>query len=804
MNKIKRIAPIFLSTLCFSITSTLHAQERIIEEIIVTSTKKEQTLQEIPIAVSVTSADTIQKAGILDLKDLQSVVPSLRINTLQNSTNTNFIIRGFGNGANNPGIEPSVGVFIDGVYRSRSASQLSDLPNLERVEVLRGPQSTLFGKNASAGVISVVTKAPTGEAGGNISATVGNFGQRILKAHVENALTENIAFDLSGSLNRRDGYIKNDNTGSRLNDRDRESLRGQLVFTPNDTTYVRVIADYDSIDEFCCGVNNVFRSDAEIFVNGSTGAEINPNQPFALSVKNNADPVNQIDNSGLSIQVDQDYGSSLLTSITSYRSVSSFSTIDVDFTSSDYLTNPINTEIDTFTQELRLVSTGDDTVSWMVGAFYFDEQIDHTNDLNYGPGFRPFIDALTTAGGAPGAIAALEGAFATIPELASFAPETTFFPAGGGINEIGTLDNQAYSFFAQADWHIADNLTATFGLNYTNDEKEATLLQPNSDEFSSLDLDFLAAALSNPALVGLKDVQFLAPLQDYPNVIEDGKSEDDKLTYTFRLAFDVNDSVSVYGGISTGFKASSWNLSRDSKPLAGDITDLTVEGIAVNNLSAGTRFAGPEEATVIELGLKALFERGSLNIAIFDQKIEGFQSNVFLGTGFNLANAGEQSTTGLEFDLAYYPIDALKLTLAGTFLDPVYDSFEGAAIPTGIGSLTGESPAGIHEVSLSASATYNFSLDNGWDAYVRADYQYDDEVATNDNVPADISFEDTNNVNMSAGIDMDEGWSVSVWGRNITDHATLTTAFPTVGGTGGYYGYRNQPRTYGLTASKAF
>ena len=804
MNKIKSVAPIFLSTLCFSITPILHAQERIIEEIIVTSTKKEQTLQEIPIAVSVTSADTIQKAGILDLKDLQSVVPSLRINTLQNSTNTNFIIRGFGNGANNPGIEPSVGVFIDGVYRSRSASQLSDLPNLERVEVLRGPQSTLFGKNASAGVISVVTKAPTGEAGGNISATVGNFGQRILKAQVENALTENIAFDLSGSLNRRDGYIKNDNTGSRLNDRDRESLRGQLVFTPNDTTYVRVIADYDSIDEFCCGVNNVFRSDAEIFVNGSTGAEINPNQPFALSVKNNADPVNQIDNSGLSIQVDQDYGSSLLTSITSYRSVSSFSTIDVDFTSSDYLTNPINTEIDTFTQELRLVSTGDDTVSWMVGAFYFDEKIDHTNDLNYGPGFRPFIDALTAGAGSPGAIAALEGAFATIPALASFAPETTFFPAGGGINEIGTLDNQAYSFFAQADWHIADNLTATFGLNYTNDEKEATLLQPNSDEFSSLDLDFLAAALMNPDLLGLKAVQFLGPLQDYPNVIEDGKSEDDKLTYTFRLAFDVNDSVSVYGGVSTGFKASSWNLSRDSKPLAGDITDLTGEGIAVNNLSAGTRFAGPEEATVIELGLKALFERGSLNIAIFDQKIEGFQSNVFLGTGFNLANAGEQSTTGLEFDLAYYPIDTLKLTLAGTFLDPVYDSFEGAAIPTGIGSLTGESPAGIHEVSLSASATYNFSLDNGWDAYVRADYQYDDEVATNDNVPADISFEDTNNVNMSAGIDMDEGWSVSVWGRNITDHATLTTAFPTVGGTGGYYGYRNQPRTYGLTASKAF
>ena len=804
MNKIKSVAPIFLSTLCFSITPTLHAQERIIEEIIVTSTKKEQTLQEIPIAVSVTSADTILKAGILDLKDLQSVVPSLRINTLQNSTNTNFIIRGFGNGANNPGIEPSVGVFVDGVYRSRSAAQISDLPNLERVEVLRGPQSTLFGKNASAGVISIVTKAPTGEAGANVSATVGNFDQRILKIQVENAINENVAFDLAGSVNDRDGYVNNDNTGTRLNDHDRASLRGQLVFTPNDTTYVRVIADYDSIDEVCCGVNNIFQSDAEVFVNGLTGAEIYPNQPFSLNVLNNANPVNQIDNSGISMQVDKDYGSSVLTSISSFRTVSSFSSIDVDFTSSDYLTNPINSEIDTFTQEFRLVSTGDDAISWMIGAFYFDEKIDHTNDLNYGPGFRLFMDALTEGAGAPGAIGDLEFAFANVPGFGVFAPESTFFPADGGINEVGTLDNQAYSFFAQADWHIVDNLTATFGLNYTRDKKRASLFQLNTDEFSSLDLELLATLTANPALLDLQELQFLAPLQGYPNAIEDGRSDDDKLTYAFRLALDVNDDISIYGGVSTGFKASSWNLSRDSKPFADDLAGLVGEGIAVNNLSEGTRFAEPEEATVIEFGLKAVFERGSLNVAIFDQKIEGFQSNVFLGTAFNLTNAGEQSTKGIEFDLAYYPIDALKLTLAGTFLDPTYDSFEGAATPSGIGSLTGESPAGIHEVSISTSATYNFILNNGWDAYVRADYQYDDEVPTNDNVPASIASEDTKNVNMSAGVAMDEGWSVSVWGRNITNHATLTTAFPTVGNTGGYFGYRNQPRTYGLTAAKAF
>jgi outer membrane receptor protein involved in Fe transport len=138
----------------------------VIEEIYVTATKRQQTLQEVPVAVSVTNSETIEKAQILDILDLQSVVPSLRITQLQSSANTNFIIRGFGNGANNAGIEPSVGVFIDGVYRSRSAGAISDLPNLERVEVLRGPQSTLFGKNASAGIISVVTAKPDQEFGG--------------------------------------------------------------------------------------------------------------------------------------------------------------------------------------------------------------------------------------------------------------------------------------------------------------------------------------------------------------------------------------------------------------------------------------------------------------------------------------------------------------------------------------------------------------------------------------------------------------------------------------------------------------
>ena len=176
------------------------------DDIIVTATKREKTLLDTPVAVSVTSGATIEQAQIRDLKDLQSVIPSLRVNQLQSSANTNFIIRGFGNGANNAGIEPSVGVFIDGVYRSRSAAQIADLPNLKRVEVLRGPQSTLFGKNASAGIISIVTAEPAFKFGGNVEATYGNYNAVVLKGAVTGPLSDTVAVSLGANYNRRDGY----------------------------------------------------------------------------------------------------------------------------------------------------------------------------------------------------------------------------------------------------------------------------------------------------------------------------------------------------------------------------------------------------------------------------------------------------------------------------------------------------------------------------------------------------------------------------------------------------------------------
>ena len=761
-----------------------------IDEIIVTANKREQTLQDIPVSVTVTTGDTISKAAIQDIIDLQSVVPTLRVSQLQSSTNTSFAIRGFGNGSNNEGIEPSVGVFIDGVYRSRAGSSISDLPRLERVEVLSGPQSILFGKNASAGVISIITPKPSGETGGYIEASLGNMGYKNTKALFESAISEDLSFDVSGNMTQRDGYFTNVAGGAAMNERERWGVRGQVSWTPNDNTEVRIIADYDEIDEVCCGVSNLINGPTGGAI-GALGGALVPEQPFAYRIATDIDPFNEVENGGISAQIDVDYESFVLTSITSQRFSDTFEALDIDFTSAPLTqTSPNDLNVDTFTQEIRLTSTGDGNLDWMVGAFYFNETVDYTSEVLWGPQARNYFDFLVAGLGAPGALGAIEGGFGF--------PAGTFFANGTGVQDTFSQDDQSSSLFGQFDWLLNDQLTLTTGFNYTEAKKEVTVSQVNTNVFASLPANLLG---------GLAALQSsLPPVVNLPNAIEGNTSDDSETTYTLRLAYDFNDSINIYGSYATGFKASSWNLSRDSGPNAADLAALVAAGLTTNapNLSAGSRFANPEESEVYELGLKAVFESGSFNMAIFDQTIKGFQSSIFNGTGFELRNAGMQSTKGVEFDLVYYPAESLRLGFAGTLLDPLYDEFVGGGFEGA--DLSGTKPAGIHEVSLSLSALYDFRLGNN-DAYARADYQYADEVIIVDNIPpavAAIATREIGSLNMSAGMNTQSGLNLSIWARNVTNDEYMTSGFPTPAQEGSFSIYPNQPRTFGITARKNF
>ncbi len=242
------------------------------------------------------------------------------------------------------------------------------------------------------------------------------------------------------------------------------------------------------------------------------------------------------------------------------------------------------------------------------------------------------------------------------------------------------------------------------------------------------------------------------------------------------------------------------------------LTKITLKFALPNNLTLGTRLAGPEEATTLEFGIKYAADWGTLNAAIFEQSIEGFQSNAFLGTGFVLTNAGKQSTKGVEVDLVLQASEAMTLAVSGTFLDPIYDDFTGAQLNGQPADFTGLTPAGIHKRSISAIATYNFML-GGMNGFVQADYQYDSAVDINGG--GDISLNnlaleergfrtrEVGMVNASFGLTRGD-WDLRIWGRNLTNDEWLITWFPAVAQTGSLTGYPNQPRTYGATLRRNF
>lgn len=853
--------PFALSALAVALSAPVHAQG-MLEEVIVTASKRQQTLQEAPLAVSVVTAQAIERAEIRDLLDIQSVVPSLRVSQLQNSTQTNFIIRGFGNGANNPGIEPSVAVFVDGVYRSRSQGRISDLPNIERIEVLRGPQSTLYGKNASAGVISVVTAKPQFETEGYIEAGIGNYNQSNVRGYITGPINEKLAYSLGGSYFERDGYADNITLGTDQNNRDRYALRGELLFTPSEKTDLRFIFDYDELDEICCAVANL--------VNGPTGAAMNflaggealdPANPYSYRFFTNLDPQTTAENWGFTADFTTQLGDIEFRSITGYRDSTADQPFgDVDYTGADVIgNNRYDTVIETFTQEFRLTGSSE-SLDWTAGLFYFDETIDYEVGLFYGPQFRNYANFLVGAGNPLVGEATFSGL-----EAALSLPQGSFFQEDTGVVETATQDNQTLSIFGQVDFHVTDRLTATVGISYLDDEKDTSLIQDNTDVFSQLALAGADAAtvftnaalaeafpavfglpltseniglvtstpaglagfqqllgnigaligsldLSDPAvnsLLGLQPLQFLPGLLNYPNAGNSGQSQDDKLTYTLRLAYDLSDSINVYASYATGYKATSWNLSRDSRPTAAERDAVVASGGTLpNNLTLGTRFAGPEESEVFELGAKWVQPWGYVNIALFDQTIEGFQSNVFTGTGFALANAGEQSVQGAEVDLVFQATESLTLGWSATWLDPKYDSFASSAI----GDITGTQPGGIHTFSMSTSAAYNFSIGD-IDGFIQIDHQYDNEVDILDGEglnPDNLLLATTGNtsrevnmLNASMGLAMGN-WELRVWGRNLTEDEYLITVFPSVAQAGSYSGYPNQPRTYGASLRYSF
>jgi iron complex outermembrane recepter protein len=390
-------------------------------EIIVTANRREQQLSDVPLAVSAIGGEALQNSGVTDLRALNQLAPSLIVSGATSESNFTARIRGIGTVGENPGLESSVALFIDGVYRSRTGAGLTELGEIERIEVLRGPQGTLFGRNASAGLLNVITKKPSFEFGGYGAATYGNYDYLRLEGGVTGPIAgDKIAAKLEGVYMKRDGYVKNVTPGQPdINDRDRYLVRGQLLIEPSSELTIRLIGDYSKRKENCCAAvylaprnlargpdgNPVASANTLLPVLQALGANIQlptDGSPFVRRTATTAGFPYRADSTdyGFSGEVNWEFGAATLTSVTAYRDYKFTQGQDGDFNGVDLLRRTDDDRrFQTFTQELRIQGEAfDGRLDWLVGGYYANEKLTQDQDTKYGNDYEKFINCLTIAG----------------------------------------------------------------------------------------------------------------------------------------------------------------------------------------------------------------------------------------------------------------------------------------------------------------------------------------------------------------------------------------------------------------------
>lgn len=386
-------------------------------EVVITATRRNETVQDVPIAVTAVPATLLENAGIEDIRGLEQLAPSLQSSTGQSSaTGTTLYIRGITTAGDNPGFEPAVGVFIDGVFRARAGVAISDLPQLERVEILRGPQGTLFGRNTSAGALSIFTAQPAFELGGYIEGSYGNYNAFELKGAVTGPVSDQLALRVDAGYRKRDGYIEDVNSDRTFNNVDRWYARGQALYDTS-TFSLRLIADYYETDEQCCGAISAVRGSFAPLIQGIAAAQgrtglfvgtnrtvnglpttVDPEQR-RMAVSPNRDLSERVRDWGVSAEINAELGDVKFTSITAYRDWRVRRNQDVDFSGIDRAYREgYRNELADFTQELRFQGSAfGGVLDWLVGGFFLNETNDVYDTVRVGADGNRYVDSIFNA-----------------------------------------------------------------------------------------------------------------------------------------------------------------------------------------------------------------------------------------------------------------------------------------------------------------------------------------------------------------------------------------------------------------------
>ncbi|KAA1188167.1 TonB-dependent receptor [Pseudohalioglobus sediminis] len=770
-----RAGTLSVTGLLASLVTSQTMGQALLEEVVVTAQKREQNLQDVPVAVSAFNQQVLERTGVKDMFDLQSNAPSLVVTQSQTSTTTTFAIRGIFTSSQNFGLEPSVGLYVDGVYRARQGSMINNMVDVASVEVLRGPQGTLFGRNTPAGAITLATVSPDFEGSGFLEASAGNYGLWGLSgAKSFTVADDTLALRATGFAMQRDGYVDiagGDNNV--INDRDRWGLRLQALYTPNDDLTLRLIADHSQVDEICCaagsyknnlvaqqlppGTDTKFGTDTNIRNLGGTVIDQRDFYDYRVSVAR--PPRSENKDSGISMQIDWQLQPFRLTGITAYRKHDAYDNADIIFTDLDGAYRINDAEQTQFTQELRL-SGASDKLNYVAGLYYYQQELDNQRD--------------TLVGADLGAIYGLA--------------DPKAFIAGTGSHDLNEQEHSSYAVFGQVDYNLTDALVVTAGLRWTYEDKELQNTYTQDVE----------PPLSFQPNYGFF---FFPPLAPTPDVSED--FDDDQVTGTLKLSWFLDEDTLLYASYGTGYKSGGINGDRIEPQF-----DVAFDA---------------EHAESYEIGLKTEFPQQAvrLNVALHMTDTDDLQTNSFQGGGFFLSNAGTAETYGLELDLFWLPTDNTTLTLAYAYNHGEYADFDNGPCWTGTPWHTDQPDPGLNEDGscdrsggdistnpenvLVLTANRDFGITDAIDGFIYAEYIYTDERMTdvnNDPVKYDDAF---HTLNLRAGLRFERhAAQLTLWGRNLTDEESTDTIADAPAQDGRFVGYYKEPLTWGVTLRKDF
>ena len=729
-----------------------------LQKVVVTARRREEDAQDVPTPITTLNSATLEAQRITKVQDLQQVLPSVNVAYIH-ARQSSVAVRGIGNNPASDGLEGSAGIYLDNVYLGRPGMAVFDMLDIEQIELLRGPQGTLFGKNTTAGVLNISTKKPTFTPERTVEVSGGENGYFQGKGTVSGALTDTLAGRLSAYRTRDDGYTHNIYNGDDLNGGEREGVRGQLLFQPNDDFSLRWINDYNEENSsngtmIVYGAPAQYRDRAALV--GASPVYDRDRQVVNINGRQNV----SVHQGGSSVEANWNLnGGYTLTSVSAYRYWHFTPANDETLNVSAINNTGVEVHDRQYSQELRLASPTGGFFDYVVGAYVFNSNLGNKTFTSYGPQADLFL-----------------------------------LPAGrNGFNALNNVSTKAngkvvtdsYALFGQGTFHLTDRLDFTAGLRGTYEEKQA-----NIERFAPV-----GGAVVTGTGLALRNGQLGA--YDSGDLSLHNASPSGLLS----LSYKFTDDVLGYASLSHGEKSGGVNLAVSSAPTLG----------------ADSLLVGPERANDAELGFKStlLDRRLLLNANLFWTGIHGYQATTLYQPAGStnlvqvLANAGSVRSRGLEFEATALVTHGLTVNVNGSYNDVTYLSFKDAPCPGEVSTVTGAPPScdltGERVVGASkwignVNGEYKWALDGGIEPYINASYSYRSEAeGTLDN--SDLSkINGYGLVNLATGIRTDLGdgqLDASLWLKNATDKEYYLSAFAYLNGA--YTASVGQPRTAGVT-----